>query len=104
MERITVETELVANMSDTGLCTSQPSCEEGEVTDKEPEEVLVLETDSSSKEHGLENGSSSTEDLTPRTDDSSRYVRWTVCMALAVQTGEGPKNNITATIWYVVKN
>lgn len=77
----------MANMSDAGLCNSEPDCDDGEAADKEQEDVLVLETDLSSVEHGLENMSSSTEKVASQTDDCSHYVTWTVYIALAVPRG-----------------
>ncbi|XP_029287755.1 uncharacterized protein FLJ43738 isoform X2 [Cottoperca gobio] len=62
--------------------------EDGEVTAIGQEEVLVLETDMLSMEHGLENRSGSTEDITTRTDDSSYYITWTVNIVLAVPREE----------------
>lgn len=77
-------------MSDTGLCNSQPDCDDGEAADKEQEDVLVLETDLSS----VENMSSCQENVTPQTDDCSHYVSWTVYIALAVPTGKPVKQNM----------
>ncbi|XP_028432734.1 uncharacterized protein cfap92 [Perca flavescens] len=76
----------MADMPEASLCISQSDRDE-EVSDKEREDILVLETDLLSMEPGLENRSESTEDITTRTDDS-HYVTWTVYIALAVPTGE----------------
>lgn len=82
MENVTVESDSVANMSETSLCNSQTDCDDEEGTDEGQEDVLVLETDLLSLEHCLEKTLGSTLDIT--TDDSSYYITWTVYIAFAV--------------------
>ncbi|XP_030585189.1 uncharacterized protein cfap92 [Archocentrus centrarchus] len=64
-------------MSEKSVCN--PACDDGEVTEREQEEVLVLETE-------LLSGTDS--DIRVQTDDSAYYVTWAVYIALAVPEGE----------------
>ncbi|XP_040014918.1 uncharacterized protein cfap92 [Xiphias gladius] len=88
MENIAVESDLMASILETALCNSQPDCDDGDLTDKGQEDVLFLETDLSTMEHGLENRSSSTEHITSQTDDCSYYIKWIAYIALAIPRGE----------------
>lgn len=83
-----MESEPVTNMSETDLCNSPPDCDDGELTDIGQEDILCLET-----EHGLENRSSSTENITSQIDDCSYYISWIVYIALAVPRGKFDTQN-----------
>lgn len=78
-----MESEPGANMSDSGLYTSQPHCNEG--ADKQQEDLGV---DVSSVQHSHENTSNSAG--VSQKPDCPYYVTWTVCIALAVPRGDAP--------------
>ncbi|KAI4794997.1 hypothetical protein KUCAC02_031706 [Chaenocephalus aceratus] len=63
-------------------------CGDGDVTDEGQEDLLLRETDKLSMEHGLENLSGSTEDITTCKGGNSNYITWTVDIVLAVPKEE----------------
>ncbi|KAK1901024.1 hypothetical protein KUDE01_003996 [Dissostichus eleginoides] len=78
----------MSNTTETALCEPQSVCEDGDVKDEGQEDLLVLETDMLSMEHGLEHLSGSTEDITTCKDGNSNYITWTVDIVLAVPKEE----------------
>lgn len=71
----------MSNATETALCG------DGDVTDEGQEDLLLRETDKLSMEHGLENLSGSTEDITTCKGGNSNYITWTVDIVLAVPKG-----------------
>lgn len=86
-----------AEMSEMSI--SHPDSGDGGDTDTEQGDVLVLEDDVLSREHGLENSSVSAEDIMEPTDDSSYYVFLTFYITLALPQGKFTVQYINISYW-----